>query len=95
MRSTCPKAGKVPYTLWILSNIDNMNWRDLDGTRPAPKFIGNFPVQMKCETKAQRVWVASPDSNFGLPRELEFTQTGDELSFTIPSLKYWNMIVIE
>lgn len=45
--------------------------------------------------KVSHVWVASPDNLGGVPQELSFSQNGSSISFTLPSLKYWDMIVIE
>ena len=44
---------------------------------------------------AAKVWVATPDVLGGAPLELNFKQEGDYVTFTVPSLKYWTMIVVE
>ncbi len=76
-------------------NQDDMSWRDLNGTRPAPRLTLNTPLTMTVKGKVNRVWTASPDRHAGAPEELTFTQNGDKVSFTLPSLLYWSMIVIE
>ena len=53
-----------------------------------------LPLKMKASS-VKKVWVASPDALGGVPQELSFKQEGDYITFTLPSLKYWTMIVIE
>ena len=76
-------------------NIDNLSWRDLDGTRSAPRLTRDTPLTMTVDGKVSRIWTASPDRNGGAPEELAFSQEGDRISFTLPSLLYWSMIVVE
>ncbi len=76
-------------------NIDNLSWRDLNGTRPAPRLTLDLPLSMTCRREVKRVWTASPDIHGGAVVELPFTQNDGKLTFTLPSLKYWSMIVIE
>ena len=76
-------------------SIDNLNWRDLKGTRPAPAKVVKSPVKVKYEAKASRIWVASPNQHAGALQELAFTQEGGYISFILPHLEYWTMLVIE
>lgn len=76
-------------------NQDDMSWRDLNGTRPAPRLTLNTPLTLKVEGKVNKIWTASPDRHAGAPEELSFVQEGNNVSFTLPSLLYWSMIVIE
>ncbi|MBD5356251.1 MAG: cycloisomaltooligosaccharide glucanotransferase [Bacteroides sp.] len=76
-------------------NIDNLSWRDLNGERQAPRLTLNTPLTLTHQGKATRVWTASPDYHGGAVQELPFTQEGDKLTFTLPALKYWSMIVVE
>jgi dextranase len=39
--------------------------------------------------------MASPDINGGVSQQISFTQSGNAVSFTLPSLQYWDMIVAE
>ena len=72
-----------------------MNWRDTDGTQPYPPLIKSARLSVKFQGKASKVWIASPDKAGGKPESLTFKQKGDSIQFTIPSLEYWDMIVIE
>lgn len=76
-------------------NIDNLSWRDLNGTRTAPRLTLDLPLTVDYSTKVNRIWTASPDYHGGAVVELPFTQTDGKVTFTLPSLKYWSMIVIE
>lgn len=76
-------------------SVDNLSWRDLKGTRPAPAKVLKSPVSVEVEGKVSRVWAASPDQHAGAMQELVFTQEGNRISFEIPSLEYWTMLVIE
>lgn len=76
-------------------NTEDLSWRDLWGTRVQPESKSNIPVTIKTNRKITKVWVASPDCHGGAVEELKFTQKGNNVSFTIPSLSYWTMAVME
>lgn len=88
-------GGRKIVHLLNFRNQDDMSWRDLNGTRPAPRLTLNTPLTMTVKEKVSRIWTASPDRHGGAPEELAFTQSGDKVTFTLPSLLYWSMIVIE
>ncbi|MDD4535278.1 MAG: glycoside hydrolase family 66 protein, partial [Prevotella sp.] len=50
---------------------------------------------LKASEKVNKVWVASPDIHGGAMQELTFVQKDGFVTFTVPSLKYWTMIVLE
>jgi len=52
-------------------------------------------LEVSVSGSISKVWVASPDLNHGLPQALEFTRQGDKVKFTLPQLKYWDMVVME
>lgn len=70
-------------------------WRDYKGELPAPTEVKNLPVTVETTDTIHRVWVASPDYNAGAMQQLKFTQQGNSVTFTVPSLNYWTMIVME
>ncbi len=88
-------GGKTVINFLNFVNIDNLSWRDLDGTRPAPRLQREIPLAMRRTAPVSRVWTASPDAHAGAVVELPFTLKDGKLSFTLPSLKYWSMVVIE
>lgn len=76
-------------------NTDDLSWRDVDGTRMEPQMVENTTITIRTGKKVSRLWVASPDTLGGAPVDVPFTQNGDEVTFVLPSLKYWTMAVME
>ena len=76
-------------------NVEDLSWRDLEGTRRAPSIAVKLPLSLKVAKNVKKIWVASPDQHAGAVQELAFRQNGDTVTFTVPSLNYWTMIVIE
>lgn len=74
---------------------NSVSWRDYDGDMPEPSTLSSIGLSVACSSAVSKVWVASPDLHGGVPVELAFTQSDGYLTFTVPSLKYWTMIVIE
>lgn len=87
--------GKTILHLLNFLNTDDMSWRDLNASRVEPLLKKDFPVSMKIDGSVKNVWMASPDTHGGAVVELPFKLSGGVLEFTVPSLKYWDMIVIE
>lgn len=77
------------------SNSESLSWRDADGKQPAPLLRTNLPLTIECSKTVKRLWVATPDEHGGCAQELPFTQQGSTITITLPSLKYWTMIVME
>ena len=73
---------------------NSLSWRDEHGNMPEPETVTNLPLRMKA-SGVKKLWVASPDHIGGAPLELNFRQDGSYINFTLPSLKYWTMIVVE
>ncbi|MBE6250337.1 MAG: cycloisomaltooligosaccharide glucanotransferase [Bacteroidales bacterium] len=77
------------------TDADSVSWKDSCGTMPEPDMIEPFEIEAEVDGPVNKVWIASPDRNLGVPSSLAFTQDGNNIRTTIPALKYWNMIVIE
>ena len=99
-------AGKVNYTvrelgdkeIWHLVNftgVDNMEWRDTNATQVAPDELKTIKLTASTTKPVKKVWFASPDIYGGAPRKIEFTQENNQITLTLPYLKYWDMVVIE
>jgi len=73
----------------------NLNWRDTNGEQVVPDLKEQLLLQVQFDKTVARVWCASPDVQGGSPQTLEFSQNGNMLSFKVPELRYWNMVVIE
>jgi dextranase len=77
-----------------LYGVDNRLWNG--NVKAPPEELHNHPVRVEgIERKVGKVWIASPDFEDLLSREIEFIQENDALSFRIPLLAYWDMIVVE
>lgn len=77
------------------ANATSFDWRDTNGSQTVPNTIQDMAIRFTTTKTVSKVWVASPDINYGVANNLAFTQTGNDVSFTLPSLKYWNMVVVE
>lgn len=77
------------------ANASSLRWRDADGKQPVPKKFEEITFNLQTDKKVQKIWLASPDINFGASQNIEFTQSGNSVKFTLPSLQYWDMIVIQ
>lgn len=85
----------IAVHLLNFSNTNDLSWRDLKGTRPAPVTQENVQITYTTSRQITKVWTATPDKNGGVPMELPFTQDGNNVSVTVPSLEYWTMLVFE
>lgn len=77
------------------SQANSLSWRDLNGTMPEPQLVESAVVDITTTDAVDRVWMASPDVNGGAVRDLPFERTATGIRITIPSIKYWDMIVLE
>jgi len=77
------------------ANANSLAWRDANGTQNAPDTFTDVRLSYQTSKTVTKVWVASPDYKDGTPQTLNFTQNGGKVTFTLPSLKYWDMVVIE
>lgn len=81
----------------LLNFIDatTLNWRDDASNQSEPSKIKNIPVEFTSDKTVTSIWFASPDRNSIAPVSLLFSQKQNTVTFTIPSLKYWDMVVVE
>lgn len=77
------------------SGATSLNWRDADGKQPRPETIANPKINFQSTKTVKRIWFASPDINFGAGQDIEFNQSGNTVTFSLPSLQYWDMVVVE
>lgn len=87
--------GKQVLHLLNFLSANSLSWRDLDGTMPEPRLVTGAPLKLNVAGKVSKVWAATPDAHAGASQELAFEQKDGAITFTLPSLKYWTMIVIE
>lgn len=76
-------------------DADHLSWRDMDGTQNEPRLIKSMSVRLVTSQAVRKVWAATPDSEGSMYQELDFTTGTGFISFQLPALKYWTMIVLE
>ncbi len=86
---------KQVFHLINFTNATNLNWRDANGTRQAPTTFNEVQLSFQTNSTVNKIWFASPDYKNGVAQNINFTKNGNTITFNIPSLKYWNMIVVE
>jgi dextranase len=77
------------------TDATTLNWRDNNGVQAYPYDINDVPLTFTSNQKVKKIWYATPDNDEGASKTINFTQTGNNVTFTLPYLKYWDMIVIE
>jgi dextranase len=101
-----PQSGKVSvqgktinnteiFHLINFANAAHFDWRDTNGNQTMPVTLLGADLEATINHPVTKVWVASPDINFGVPQIIPFTQNGNIVHFTLPQLKYWDMVVFE
>jgi len=73
----------------------HMNWNDANATQQEPSLKEHININVEADQKVERVWLATPDFYEGSGIDLKFEQKDGNLHFTLPVLKYWDMVVIE
>lgn len=88
-------SGAQVIHLINFTNSKTQNWRDNQGIQAAPVVIKDARLTFTSGASVKKIWTASPDFIGGASRSLNFIQTGNKVSFVVPELKYWDMIVVE
>ncbi|MBK8022547.1 MAG: hypothetical protein IPK19_14230 [Chloroflexi bacterium] len=82
------------FSLINFLGIDAADWNGHTTVAPTP--LTDQPVTLRVERPVAAVWYASPDTADTMNAiAVPFTVEADTLSFTLPRLEYWNMIVVE
>ena len=77
------------------NGVTSMDWRDTNGTQKKPTTVTDLKTTVAVTAQPKKVWFATPDLFGGAPRAVEFTYNNNQITFTLPSLSYWDMVVIE
>lgn len=88
-------TGKEVVHLINFSNANTMEWRDTNGTQTEPATIVDAKIKITANASVKNIRFASPDLNGGVAQTIKFSQTGNEITLSLPSLKYWDMIILE
>ncbi|MFI8686936.1 glycoside hydrolase family 66 protein [Rossellomorea sp. NPDC077527] len=89
------KGNKQMLHFINLLDADSIAWRDTTATQRIPKERNNIDITIETDREVKKVWFASPDVEGGVPRTIPHDQNDQSLSFTLPSITYWDMVVIE
>ena len=94
--TVCKKVG-TSQVIHLINFTDSKSqqWRDNSGIQTIPALIKDAALSVTSTQPVTKVWVASPDIIGGASRSLEFSQSGNQVVFTLPELKYWTMVVLE
>lgn len=90
------RAGENFETFSLLNfvGIDAGDWNQPTMVAPTP--FTDLPVNIAVSRSVSRVWVATPDAAAGTNAvSLPFTDADGSLTFTLPHLNVWTMIVVE
>lgn len=89
------------YRMLHLINLTNNTnlWRDDDLEKNTPEVLVNLQLSFNLNQHPTSIYLASPDQANALPISLDFTVTpsgtGYLVTLTIPTLYYWDMLIIE
>lgn len=86
---------KMVIQLLNFDGVSSLNWRDNNKTQTKPNSFEGFDLKINTNAPVSKIWFASPDYKGGSSQELEFEQTDNAITITVPYLEYWSMIVIE
>jgi dextranase len=77
------------------TNSTTQKWRDNNGVQVMPGLIKDAKLLLTSDATVKKIWIATPDFVGGASRSLNFTQAGNKVSFILPELRYWDMVVVE
>ncbi|MFD2671328.1 glycoside hydrolase family 66 protein [Marinicrinis sediminis] len=89
------KDNRTMIHLINFSDAVHMTWNDAVANQSEPQLKEQVEVTVEMSEKVSQVWMATPDAYEGSAVPVEFEQEGDQVKLTLPSLKYWDMIVME
>ncbi|MBM7649482.1 dextranase [Bacillus ectoiniformans] len=78
-----------------LLDAETIEWRDTNATQPVPELRTNLTFTIEEDRRVKEIWMASPDYHSGKPVAVPFEQSESQTTFTLPSLTYWDMLVVE
>ena len=82
-----------------LKTANSVEWVDEMGTQKEPEVVSAAQVKHYVTLEPKAVYVASPDYHEGVLEAVDFTAGSDEkgtyVTFQLPYLKYWTMVVIQ
>ncbi|UOK59868.1 glycoside hydrolase family 66 protein [Bacillus sp. OVS6] len=89
------KANKKVIHFINFFDATTLEWRDTNANQAEPQNRKQLTVKLEETKSIKKVWMASPDKQNGVPISLNFKQENNKVIFALPSLKYWDMVVVE
>lgn len=92
------QAGEPDREILHLLNFNGAahdSWVDKGLAQTEPETMEQVTVSHYCTWTPSRIWMASPDYQEGICQEIPFTQQNGTVTFTLPYLKYYTMVVME
>ncbi len=87
-------VGYSAISLINLLGLESGEWADGVFIEPTP--LGNTEVNVRgVSQKVAQIFFSTPDEPVFALQSLNFTQTEDRITFTIPFLRYWDMVLIK
>lgn len=77
------------------THAKHLRWNDTDGDQSEPPVLEDLTLSVSIDRAVHNVWYATPDSHYGSAIALPFTQDEGVVTFILPSLEYWDMVVLE
>ena len=90
--------GEPDREILHLLNFDGAthdSWVDKGLAQTAPNTKRQVTVTHRCTKAPAKIWAASPDVRDGILEEIAFTQEEGVVTFTLPYLEYYTMVVME
>ncbi|MET1248657.1 glycoside hydrolase family 66 protein [Sporolactobacillus sp. STCC-11] len=76
-------------------DADSMKWRDRNGTQPEPQERRDLDFTLYDSKPVKQVWMSSPDLEKGQAIPLSFKQKDGKIHVILPSIRYWDMLVLD
>ena len=89
------KDKKDVIHLLNFSQANSTEWRDANGSMPKPSYVASPKCSIAVDREVESVWMASPDIAGGVKHPLAYSVKNGVVEVTLPSLLYWDMIVVE
>jgi dextranase len=93
------KDGVTVLHLINLLGSDDPHWRDMNGDRPDAPLLTEVKARIYADQVIGAVHWATPDADGGRLHPLPFTAGSEKgqryVDITLPSLKYWDMILLQ
>jgi len=88
-------GGREVIQLINLASANIFDWRDANANQRTPNTLLNAVLIFTASRPVKKLWYATPDADGGVAKQLSFSSSGNSISFTLPSLQYWDMVVAE